>query len=566
MKVAMVGNPNVGKTTILNRLTGESHAVGNYPGTTVEVLTGRAKIDGTDVEFVDLPGIYSLDSFSRDEQIVKEFLTHERPDLILLVMSAASVERGIYLALRLSHLAIPMVIALNMVDEARRAGLEVDAGQLEGLLGVPVVSTVAVSGEGMDELRRAIASGGRVPKVMAEGEDEALNLAEELARRVTSAIGERATSSPDVVFTDTLLGIPVFLAVMWLVFRVTYDVASPFVDLIEVLLDTAKASLAGYQHLAVRVLSDGVITGVGSVLIFLPNIFFLFAAISFLELTGFLPRAVIALDGVMSRFGLVGRSTVPLMLGFGCNVPAVMATRSIEDERSRKITILVLPFISCSARLPIYVLLSSALFPGFESMAIMFLYLLGMAVALTSALVLRKTVFGGEPDYVMEIPPLRWPSLRDVWTLSWGRTRHFLVKAGTVILAMSVVLWYLTSFPSDSVESSYAGMIGKAISPLFSPFGWDWRVAVAVVAGFVAKEVVVETLGIVSEGSIAGMLTQPQALALMVFTLLYVPCFATIATIKAEEGWKFAAFTAAYTTVVAYLLAYVVYALVEVVM
>ncbi len=566
MKVAMVGNPNVGKTTILNRLTGESYVVGNYPGTTVEVLTGKAKIDGIDVEFVDLPGIYSLDTFSRDEQIVKEFLTRERPDLILLVVNAASVERGIYLALRLSHLAISMVIALNMVDEAKKAGLDVDPKKLEDLLCVPVVSTVAVSGEGIDKLRRAIISGGRIPRVMAESEGEALDLSEELARLVTTTNSGRVTSSPDVVFTDALLGIPVFLAVMWLVFRVTYDVASPFVDLIEVLLDMAKTSLAGYQHLSVRVLSDGVITGVGSVLVFLPNIFFLFVAISFLELTGFLPRAVVTLDGIMSKFGLVGRSTVPLMLGFGCNVPAVMATRSIEDERSRKITILVLPFVSCSARLPIYVLLASSLFPGLEDMAIMSLYLLGIAVSLIFAFIFRKTVFGGEPDYVMEIPPLRLPSLRDVWMLSWVRTRHFLVKAGTIILAMSVVLWYLTNFPSESVEGSYAAMVGKAISPLFSPFGWDWKVTVAVVAGFVAKEVVVETLGIVSGGDIASMFTQTQALALMVFTLLYVPCFATIATIKAEEGWKFAAFTAIYTTIVAYFIAYVVYALAEVVM
>ena len=563
MKVAMVGNPNVGKTALLNALTGGDFAVGNFPGTTVEKKIGRCKINGVEVEFVDLPGIYSMQARSLDEKVARDYIVNENPDLILNVVDASNLERNLYLTLQLLEFKKPLIIVLNLIDEAKNKGIIIDSKKLEKILGVPVVETVATDGLGIDELKKKILQGGKVGVSFdIKDMEERIKIAEKIAREVTIKVRAKVDISEmlDEVFTDKYVGALIFFSFMWMVFRFTYDVASPFVNIIDVIISfVAKTISSSSDSLISSLIADGVVTGVGSVLIFVPNIAFLFIALSVLELSGYMARAVFVMDKTMERFGLTGRSVVPLIMGFGCNVPAIMATRAIEDRKVRLATIIVNPFISCSARLPIYVLFAGAFFVGFESVVIMFMYLLGVVLALVSALVLRKFIFKGEAEFIMEFPSYRIPKIKDVWRLTWSRTKHFLQKAGTVIFVMSIVIWYLTRFPGGNIHQSYAGMLGKMIQPVFAPMGWGWELSLALIMGFVAKEVVVETLGIVlgNPMKIASLLSPNQALGFMVFTLLYMPCLATLAAIRAEAGWKWMMFAVLYGLAVAYVMAYV---------
>ena len=559
MKVAMVGNPNVGKTALLNAITGGNFIVGNFPGTTVEKKEGKGKIHGKEIEFIDLPGTYGLNgATSLDEKIAREYILKENPDLILNVIDASNLERNLYLTLQLIEFGKPIIIALNLVDEAEKRGIQVDSKRLEELLGMPVVETIAVENVGVEELKMRILEGGKRGKIHTRSLEERIKRAGEIAKEVVKkkSAKRRLGDMFDEVFTDRYLGIPIFLSFMWMAFRFTYDVASPLVTLVDLGISDLS-QLFSFSPL----ISDGVIRGVGSVLVFVPNIVFLFIALAILELSGYMARAVFVMDKVMEKFGLNGRSVVPLIMGFGCNVPAIMATRAIEDKNGRIVTILVNPFISCSARLPIFVLFAGAFFAGIESTVVMLMYLLGVFVALLSALFLRKFVFKGEGQFIMEFPSYRFPKVREIWMLTWNRTKHFLRKAGTVIFAMSIVIWFLTNYPSGEIRSSYAGMLGSLIQPLFSPMGWGWELSLALIMGFVAKEVVVETLGIVlgSPLAIANLMTPSQALGFMVFTLLYMPCVATLATIKAEtESWKWTLFAVLYGIVIAYAFALIV--------
>ncbi len=557
MKIAMIGNPNVGKTALLNALTGGNFEVGNFPGTTVEKKEGKAKIDGKEILFVDLPGIYSLEAHSLDEKVAKDFLTKERPDLILNIVNASNLERNLYLTLQLVDFKIPMILVLNMIDEAEKRGIRIDAERLSKILGIPVIKTVAVKGIGIEELKREILRGGKVPRVEIEG--NIIKTAEKIAKKVVRVEERRIdlTEILDDVFMDKHLGIPIFIAFMWMMFTFTFTVATPLTDLIDSAFSVLAEYVSSLNGIVFSLIGDGVIKGVGSVLVFLPNIAFLFVALSLLELSGYMPRAVYLMDKIMTTFGLTGRSVIPLIMGFGCNVPAVMATRSIEDDRVRIATLLVNPFISCSARLPIYVLFAGLFFPNAKTIVIMSLYAFGVAIALISALIFRKVLLRGEAEYIIELPPYRIPNWRDVWILTWNRTKHFLQKAGTVILGMSVVIWFLTNFPTSNIESSYAGTLGKLLQPIFAPMGWDWQFVLAILMGAVAKEVVVETLSILNT-PISQIMTTSQALAFMVFSLLYMPCIATLATIKAEAGWKWSIFAVIYSFTVAYFVAFVV--------
>jgi len=556
MKIAMIGNPNVGKTAILNALTGGNFEVGNFPGTTVEKKEGKAKLDGKEFVFVDLPGIYSLEAYSLDEKVARDFLIQEKPDLILNVVNASNLERNLYLTLQLFEFRIPMILVLNMIDEAEKRGIKIDTKKLEELLGIPVVETVAVKGYGIDRLKEEILKGGKIPKLEVE---DPVKMAEKIAREVVVVYksGKDLTEVLDEVFMDKHLGIPIFFALMWMTFTFTFSVASPLSDAIHLVFTRAAVELSSIDGKIFELLGNGVVKGVGSVLMFLPNIAFLFLALSLLELSGYMPRAVYLMDGVMSSFGLTGRSVIPLIMGFGCNVPAVMATRTIEDDRVRLATLLVNPFISCSARLPIFVLFAGIFFPRNKTIVIMAMYIFSVVVALSSALLFRKTLLRGEAEYIIELPPYRIPNPRDVWILTWNRTKHFLQKAGTVILGMSIVIWFLTNFPTSNMAESYAGMLGKTIQPLFAPLGWNWQFVLAIIMGAVAKEVVVETLSILNT-PIRVLMGVPQALAFMIFSLLYMPCVATLATMKAEAGWRWTIFAVLYSFLVAYSLAFLV--------
>lgn len=552
VRVAMVGNPNVGKTALLNAITGGSFEVGNFPGTTVEKKEGKAKIKGVEVDFVDLPGIYSLEAYSLDEKIARDYLVNEKPDVVLNVIDATNLERNLYLTLQVCKLRIPMVIALNMVDEAKKRGIEIDVKKLQEILGVPVVETVAVESKGIDKLKNAIFN----PSVCRIEFENRQKFAEQIAEQVVRKT-EKLTHLDvlDEVFTDSILGIPIFFSVMWMLFRFTYDVASPFVNAIDLLFSTISDAVGDGSVIA-SLISHGVIKGVGSVLVFVPNIAFLFIALAFMELSGYMARAAFIMDRTMSRFGLNGRAVIPLIMGFGCNVPAIMATRAIDDRKVRLTTILVNPFMSCSARLPIYILFAGTFFPSMASAAIMSLYMLGVLLALVSAFFLRRFAFKGEAEFIMEMPPYRVPKFSAIAKLTWSRVKHFLEKAGTIILAMSVVIWFLTNYPSSTVGESYAGMIGKVLEPLFAPMHWSWELVVALIMGFVAKEVVVETIGI-TVGDLHSLLTPAQAFGFMIFSLLYMPCLATLAVIRSETGsWKWTAFAVGYSFMLAYVMAF----------
>ncbi len=557
MKVALVGNPNVGKTALINALTGGNFTVGNFPGVTVEKKEGKAKIDGKEVIFVDLPGIYSLQPKSIDEKVARDFLVKEKPDLIVNVLNASNLERNLYLTLELTDFGVPMIVVLNMVDIARNRGIRIKSEKLSEILGVPVIETIASKGVGIDRLKEEILKGGKVPKKLGNTFEEKVKIAEEIANKVIEKFESKVTVCEllDEVFMDKHLGIPIFLSLMWMVFVFTYNVAQPIVDLLDFTFSVLADRVSSYGGVVFDLLGNGVISGVGSVLVFLPNIAFLFIALSILELSGYMPRAVYLMDSIMSKFGLNGRAIIPLIMGFGCNVPAVMATRSIEDDKIRLTTVLITPFISCSARLPIYVLFVSALFRN-GSAVIMGLYISGLAVALISALIFRKTLFRGEAEYILELPPYILPNVKDVLLLTWNRVKHFLEKAGTVIVAMAVIIWFITSYPSKNIEESFAGMIGKAVQPLFAPMGWDYGLVLALIMGFVAKEVVVETIGLMNID--VSHLDTFKALAFMVFTLLYVPCLATISAIRGEAGFKWAVFSVVYSFTVAYIFAFLI--------
>ncbi len=555
MRVAMVGNPNVGKTSLLNALTGGNFTVANFPGVTVEKKEGKGVIGGKVVTFVDLPGIYGFETENLDEKVARDYIIREKPDLILNVVNALNLERNLYLTLQLTEFGVPMIIALNMIDEAEKEGIRIDEERLSEILGLPVVKTSAVRGEGIEELKKEILKGGKVPKVFRGSLEEKIELAGRIAREVAKS--EKVWVSEideafDEVFMDKHLGIPIFLSIMWMMFVFTYTIAEPFNSLLGKIFDTLASYISGLDGWLFSMLGDGVVAGVGSVLSFIPNIAFLFLALSILELSGYMPRAVYLVDGLMARFGLNGRSIIPLIMGFGCNVPAVLATRSIEDEKVRIATVIINPFMSCSARLPIYVLFAGIFFPKTGSAVIMALYLIGVLIALISALALRKTLLKGESEFIMELPPYMLPSLRELWLMTWVRTKHFIQKAGTVILAMSVVVWYITNYPGGSIESSYAAMLGKALQPLFSPMGWSWELVLALITGFVAKEVVVATIGVLNV-DIASVMSPHQAFAFMLFTLLYMPCVATIAAIRAEIGTKWAIFGVLFSFAVAYM-------------
>jgi ferrous iron transport protein B len=649
IRVALTGNPNVGKTTLFNALTGSRQHVGNWPGVTVEKKTGRVGRNGREIEVVDLPGTYSLTAYSVDEVVARDYILDEKPDVVVQVVDATNLERNLYLTTQLAELKTPMVIALNMADMAEARGDSIDHRKLSAFLEIPVVRTVGTRGDGLGDLLDAaireaetsphhehtvgygkdveamIASladalaadtdlAGRYPLrwlavKLLEGDENILAkvrggaasarvegilssvdadeceamMADKRYEAIAAVLpqvrkAEPGSMSPsdmvDRVVTDRYLGIPIFLALMWGAFELTFTVAAPFMTAI----DAAVARLAEFAAGSIEpawlasLLGDGIIGGVGSVLIFLPNIFILFLILAILEDSGYLARAAFIMDRPLYALGLPGKAFIPMLVGFGCNVPAIMATRSIEGENDRLLTILANPFMSCSARLPVYILFAGAFFPAHAGSVVFFLYVLGIAVAIGSAKLFRSTILPGEVSpFVMEMPPYRIPTAATALLHMWSRGSMYIRKAGTIILAGVAIVWLLASFPFGveyGSAESLAGMIGHALEPLVAPLGFDWKVAVALIFGFIAKEIVVGSLGTLygtgeetlSEALLADPgLSAAAALALMVFVLLYTPCVAALGVIKKETGsWRWAGFSVAYSLAVAWLLAFVV--------
>lgn len=706
IKVALVGNPNAGKTSLFNIASGAHEHVGNYGGVTVDSKEGRFKHKGYTFRIVDLPGTYSISAYTPEELYVRKYIVEDKPDVIINVVAASNLERNLYLTTELIDMSVPMVIDLNMYDELQASGSEFDYHKLSKMIGIPIIPTVSKSGLGISELFDAairvyeetdptvryvriyygntiensisklnieldktstsfdfpnryiaikllekdsdignyIKSTGKSKQVLKVRDTEIHNIEETLNEDSESSITNArygyisgalketykeklkesdATRVLDAIVTNKYIGFPLFFFFMWLMFECTFSLGGYPQEWIESVVQWLSAFIKARMEDGILkdLIVDGIIGGVGGVIVFLPNIVILYAFISFMEDSGYMSRAAFIMDKVMHRMGLHGKSFIPLIMGFGCNVPAIMATRTIESRNSRMITMLVNPFMSCSARLPVYLLFVGIFFKSYASFVLFGLYFTGIVVAVISARLFKRYLFKGEDTpFVMELPPYRMPTLRSVLIHMWDKSRQYLRKMGGIILIASIIIWFLGYFPTNQEredafanqisqiesqfegnqideekrdeliseienikntqhqEGSYIGQIGKAIEPAMRPLGFDWKASVSLLTGMAAKEVVGSTLGVLytgdpeNEESLQKRLlndTQPDGsktytplvvLSLLMFVLIYFPCIATIAAIKEESGsWKWGLFSIVYTTGLAWVLSFLVY-------
>jgi ferrous iron transport protein B len=672
--IALAGNPNSGKTTLFNDMTGSRQHVGNYPGLTVEKKEGMCKHGDMEIKVIDLPGTYSLTAYSAEEVVARNFIIDEKPDVVVDVIDASNLERNLYLGVQLMELGVPVVLAFNMSDTARSRGLEFDLDMLSSLLGVPIVSTVGHKNRGVTELLDAairVAKSGvsakhpdirygkdvekSISTILRRLNDQMTFSNEQEARwtavkllendgevagkfdsevvhgvvtveqaRIESVLGD----SPEMIIADRrygfisgacqeavrstvetrhthsdridevvihrVWGLPIFLGLMYFVFWLTFTAGSPPMDWIDGLFGWLGETVSGWwptgsESVLKSLLVDGIIAGVGGVMIFLPNILLLFLAIAILEDSGYMARAAFMMDRLMHKIGLHGKSFIPMLIGFGCSIPAIMATRTLESRRDRLTTMMVVPLVSCGARLPIYALIIPAFFPkAWHAPMLWLIYVIGILLAIICAKILRSTLFKGDSvPFVMELPLYRMPTLKGVLIHMWERGGLYLKKAGTVILGVSVVLWALTSFPkTETVDASLsaqeqqaaelshtvAGRIGHAMEPIIEPLGFDWRIGTAMIGAFAAKEVFVAQMGIVYSVGEADEESEPLrdklranysplvGFCIMLFMLISAPCMATIAVTKRESNsWKWALFQLGGLTLLAYVITLLVY-------
>ena len=651
IRVALAGNPNVGKSVIFNNLTGSRQRVGNWPGKTVEKKEGIARCNGEEIYVVDLPGTYSLTAYSIEELIARDYIVEERPDVVVVVVDASNLERNLYLVLQVLELGARVVVALNKMDLAEISNLRVDAEKLEKVLGVPVVPTVAPRRIGMEELCRRVleASKAERPAIAVkygrEFEDAICRIAElvgveeslraynarwlaikllegdsavvqrieslpggrrilreveELRRALEEKYGDvelalvneryrlirhiveevvkgekalKASDALDQALLDKYLGIPVFISILWIIFQFTFIASTPFSDILGDLFAVLSEKLAhvtGIAHVDYLLFGEyGVLNGIGAILSFMPLIMALYFAMSLLEDFGYMARAAFLMDRVMRRLGLTGRSIIPMILGFGCNIAGVYSTRIIPTEEDRIVTIVTNPLMLCSARLVAFAAIAAAFWGSAAGSVLLSLYILGILLAVLVALALKKTVFRGvESPFIIEMPPYQAPSLRVAVSYMWLRASLFFKKAGTVILLGLLVIGLLAttdastlSFTED-VEHSLVAELGRALQPLFSPLNWDWILVVSAIFGFVAKEIVIGATAMlyrVSEEELSEVLLlryDPVTMyAYMVFVLAYVPCVATLAAVRHETlSWKWTLFTVLYEVLLAYTL------------
>jgi len=662
-KIALAGNPNVGKTCIFNSLTGSNQHVGNWPGVTVERKEGYITISGAEYEIVDLPGIYSFSPNTLDEKISRDFLVEEKPDAVILVVDASNLERNLYILTQALELKKKVILVMNMMDIVRKENIKIDIEGLKKILGIPVIEACASKCEGNEEIKKELAKldeweipefrinyGERVDKAidilgdffekkgitydkrwfaiktleddkqilaLIQGRDDSAELFKEidLAKKeiekyvndldtffiekkygfVSGVVHEcvkkssnlklrmDVTEKIDSVLTNRLLGIPLFIAMMYFTFQFVFKLGDPMIGWVETIIGFISSGVAtilgkmGVPELIISLATDGIIEGVGSVLTFIPVIALLYLAIGILEDTGYMSRAAFVMDKFMHMLGLHGKSFIPMVVGFGCTVPGVMATRTLESKKDRLITILILPFMSCGAKLPIYALFTAAFFGENAGNVVFAMYVIGIATAVIMARLLKSVFFKNEMSpLIMELPPYRLPLLKNLMWKVWYRCTLFVRKAGTVILLGVTVIWFLGAFPQNvDIEHTYLAQVGKVVAPIFKPAGFgNWESSVALTSGLVAKEIVVGTFGTIyglsendseDEGKVAnrlrdsGIFTPLTAFGFMVFSLLYVPCMAAVGAIKKEAGWNWAIFATVYTTTTAWVAAVLIY-------
>ena len=708
--IALAGNPNSGKTTTFNNITGTRQKVGNWPGVTVEKKEGTVNKFGYDLTIIDLPGTYSLTPFSIEEIIARNFVLEECPDVVIDIIDSSNLERSLYLATQLREIDCKVIFALNMADLAKSRGIKIDAKKLSELLNVPVVFTIGNKNEGINNLlKEAIKlaeSSSKIPqerkvrynrdiensisklqslielkiaeklpyntrwtaiklieddkilkkRILEKAGDEAEKILQEaLSQRIylrdrfddepeiimtderygfiagiikevhTTSIKERIDISRniDLVLTNRFIGFPIFFIFIWAMFQATFSFGAYPMEWIDTGVSFLSSTLDGLlpESLFKDLLLNGIIAGVGSVIIFLPNIMILFFCIAIFEDTGYMARAAFLMDKIMHLIGLHGKSFIPMLMGFGCNVPAIIAARTLESDKDRILTILITPFMSCSAKLPIYIVLAGTFFGVRAGTVIFSIYLVGIVLSILTGRLFRSTLLkGADAPFVMELPPYRAPMIKSLLIHMWDRSKMFLKKMGGIILIGSVIVWTFSAFPrnieysfdyngeiekikasyetriktgnvdneilekkkdadllemsraqrAEQVEKSFMGRIGKTISPLFSPIGIDWRGGVALLTGFVAKEIVVSTMAVLHAAEeesdalknalLSSTMTPLSALSMMIFVLLYLPCLATVAAIKRETGsFKWMFFSIAYNTSIAWFAAFCVY-------
>ena len=597
IRVALVGNPNCGKTSLFNLASGSHEHVGNYSGVTVDAKEGHFNYKGRKLIFVDLPGTYSLSAFSPEEKYVRENLVEHVPDVVINVVDASNIERNLYLTTQVKDMNLKVVMALNMYDELKKRGDRIDTKLLGRLLGMPVCPTVCRTGEGIPQLLDTVieiadndgpADTVSADKITAGDDSEEIEKRYQFIHDVLSRtyvrhiepVGEKSwTEKIDSVVTNKWAAFPIFLVILYLIFQATFSLGNYPMNWIDWLVGKFGEFVAAFMKdgWLKDVLVDGVIAGVGSVLVFLPNILILYFFLSIMEDTGYMARAAFIMDKLMHRIGLHGKSFIPMVMGFGCNVPAIMATRAIESRKSRLITIAIIPFMSCAGRLPIFVLLAGAFFPHHSALALLGIYFLGVVLAILSAMVLSKFIKEDDLPFVMELPPYRVPTGKAIWRHTWEKGKQYLEKMATTILIGSVVIWCLGYFPRSGrdteyqQEHSYIGQIGKAVAPALDPLGFNWKMDISLLSGVVAKELVVSTLGVMYasdstveedntqlQAALSSSVTLPTAVAFMLFILLYFPCIATFVAIKNETGkWKWAIAICAYTMAVAWVCAFI---------
>ncbi|MBN1457550.1 MAG: ferrous iron transport protein B [Sedimentisphaerales bacterium] len=675
INVAIAGNPNSGKTTIFNALTGARQHVGNYPGVTVEKREGTCSYKGLNINIVDLPGTYSLTAYSTEEIVARDYIIDQHPDVVIDIIDASNIERNLFLATQLMEMNVPLVLVFNMSDIARQKGFVFDTDKLSVFFGAPIVMTVGNRSKGIDQLLSVVVKtalegppavtgslsygdeieneltkiqslldvesplvkkyGKRwlatkliewdkeiVNKIASEPILAAVGSSREHLRKIfgdqpqiliadrrygyisgacqeavktTTELRHDMSDRVDAVLTNRVLGLPIFICLMYIIFQLTFSLGKYPMGWLENLFEWLSVFLTSHwpgpeDSQLLSLVVDGVIAGVGGVIVFLPNILLLFLAISILEDSGYMSRAAFIMDQIMHKIGLHGKSFIPMLIGFGCSVPAIMATRILENRRSRLTTMMVIPLFSCGARLPIYALMIPAFFePRLRGPMLFLIYFIGIVLAIVLAKLLRNTLFRGETmPFVMELPPYRMPTLRGVLIHMWHRAWMYIKKAGTIILGISIILWAATTYPKidetsltgmdaqlaqkTQVQYSVVGRIGATIEPAMRPLGFDWRVSTALVGAFAAKEVFVSQLGILySMGEVDETsetlrehliedYTSLQGFCIMIFCLINMPCVATIAMTRQESGsWKWAIFQGASLTVLAYIITLTIY-------
>ncbi len=612
IKIALIGNPNVGKTALFNALTGSHQYVANWPGVTVEKKTGKFSWKDYEVDVVDLPGIYTLRARSIDERVARDYLIQERPDVVLDVVDATNLSRNLYLTIQLSEMNLKTVLILNQMDQVENMNIKINTSELSKRLGIRVVETVATKGVDLNEIMEAALDTSLsvryqiypepfeklVKKIEEISKDELKNNdiplrwltlsfseGDELAKKIlekgdlikevekAAAASEyqnaslviarsrynfisstlkqvevrpkvswTVTDALDHVFTHKILGIPIFVSILWMMFEFAFSSSSPLSDLIELGFNV----LGGYAHAIPgwlgSLIGNGIISGVGSVLVFVPLIFFMFFAMGILEDTGYMSRAAFLIDRLMHRFKLSGKAFIPMILGFGCNASAIMTTRTIESEKERLISILINPFISCSARLVVYAVIAGAFFGKFAGLVIFSIYMISVVFALSMAVVFSFLLKSRESSpLTMELPRYQLPTGKGLWIYMWSRGKHFLKKAGGIILGATVLVWFLSNMPwGTNAQNSWAADIGKTLAPIFAPLHFGWHITLALLFGGVAKEVTVTTLGTFAGGNLSvflkTVLDPINAYALMLFVLIYIPCVATQAVMHMETG------------------------------